>query len=164
MSDLVQRFHQFHQKGTRQIGQYYCIPAVVSNALIGKTEFAETFATTAFEQPPEQGFFNPEKSEKTIKFIAENVGKGNPVLVSTDHIPWEQGILTRICCHMWLALHVDVAGNTAICHDPGNDLLFHIPVRMAVPVAVGDKTTGLEIGLRGRLTTSNYFCLAFSRR
>lgn len=207
MSDLLQRFRTFHPNGTRQIGQYFCIPAVVSNAirvlgsdeysqekirdawyamkgrtieadinqqmtgagpdvveaLVKKTEFAKSFATTPFEQPPEKSFFNEQKAVNTVQFIAENLGKGNPVLVSTDHIPWEQGILTRLCCHMWLALHIDVAGNTAICHDPGNDLIFQIPVQMVVPVALGDKKIGIEIGLRGRLTTSNYFCLAFSK-
>jgi hypothetical protein len=208
MSDLVQQFRRFHPNGTRQIGQYFCFPAVVCNAirvlgsdeysqekirdawyamkgriieadinqqmtgagpdvvdaLVKQTDFAKTFVTTPFEQPPEKEFFNEKKAEYTIQFIAENVGEGSPVLISTDYIPWEQGILTRLCCHMWLALHVDIAGNTAICHDPGNDLIFQIPVQMVVPITLGGKTAGIEIGLRGRLTTSNYFCLAFSRK
>jgi hypothetical protein len=208
MSDLVQRFQQFHQNGTRQIGRYFCIPAVVSNAtrvlgseeytqekiraawyamkertvepdihdqmtgagpdvvqaLVQQTDFDRQFGTTSFELEPERSLFNAEKADRTIRFIAEEVNKGNPVLVSTDIIPWERGILASIGFHMWLVLQLDLERNIAVCHDPGDDLLFSTPIRMAVPVALGDQTIGLEIGLRGKVTRSNYFCLSFWKR
>ncbi len=208
MSDLVQRFQLFYGNGTRQIGRYFCIPAVVSNAtrvlgseeytqekireawyamkgrtiepdihaqmtgagpdvvqaLVQQTEFDRQFGTTPFEQEREDSLFNAEKARRTIQFISEEVNKGNPVLVSTDIIPWERGILTSIGFHMWLVLQLDLERNRAVCHDPGDDLLFPIPVRMAVPVALGDQTIGLEIGLGGKVTRSNYFCLSFWKR
>lgn len=208
MSDLVQRFQQFHKNGTQQIGRLFCIPAVISNAtrllgsddysqsrirdewyamkgrqieseineqmggagpdvvqaLVKRTDFDGLFGTTAFEQERENSLFNSDKADRAIQFIADEVSRGNPVLVSTDIIPWEKGILTPIGFHMLLVLQIDQTANSAVCHDPGSDLLFPIPLRMAVQVDVGGKAISIEVGLRGKVTRSNYYCLSFWKR
>jgi hypothetical protein len=208
MSGLVQHFQQFAGQDTRQIGRYFCIPAVVSNALrilggadftqgrirdewyahqgktpepnlddqmVGagpdvikvlkmRTDFSHRFDTESFDLPREPSLFDAAKADQTVSFVKKHVTQEHPVLVSTDRIPWEEGLLTRLCCHMWLVLSVDTNGNRAIAHDPATDLLFEVPLHMAVPLQMGTTVVGLEIGLRGRLTTSNYFCVAFWKK
>lgn len=208
MNELLRRFHDFHRKNTKQVGPYYCIPAVVSNALriLGadeftqrriceewygmkgepvpsdineqmqgagpdvvealrqRTDFSQRFETESFTRERETSFFSESKADETIEFVARHVKQDHPVLVSTDLIPWEQGIIDRCCCHMWLLLDVDKGQNLAIAHDPGNDYLFPVRIRMSVLLQIGGRSVELEIGLRGRVTTSNYYCLAFWRK
>jgi len=205
---LVQEFQKFHGQDTRQIGKFFCIPAVVSNALriLGapefnqyrirdewyamkgrtpeptldeqmkgagpdvvdalkrNTDFPNRFETEAFERPSEPSFFCVSKADEAVSFIANHVSLGHPVLVSTDSIPWEQGVVQRFCCHMWLALYADTAANFVVAHDPATDILFRASIEMSVPVQMGSTAGELEIGLRGRITTTNYFCLAFWKR
>lgn len=208
MSKLIDQFQRLVGQNTRQIGRFYCIPAVASNALrlLGgseftqeqirdvwydhhgktlesspddqmkgagpdvirilkqKTDFSTRFDSESFDLPSEPSFFSAGKADQTIDFIVKHTSQEHPVLVSTDSIPWEQGILTRLCCHMWLVLGADKNNNMAVAHDPGNDQLFNVPIQMAVPVKMGASIAEIEIGLRGRLTTSNYFCTAFWKK
>ena len=203
---LTQEFQKLVGQNTRQIGRYYCIPAVVSNALrvLGGSDFTQEkirdlwyaehhrqvepnpdhqmtgagpdvietlkkttafsgrFDSKSFDLPKAGSFFDSGKADQALDFIHQNSSQGHPVLVSTDAITWEQGIITRLCCHMWLILETNMTSNMAMAHDPGNDSLFQIPIQRAVQVS--GNVLPLEIGLRGRLTTSNYFCAAFWKK
>lgn len=202
MSQVSTNFQRILGQDTRQIGQNFCIPAVVSNALrilggheftqewirdlwyveqgrqlepnpddqmtgagpdvidsLKRTaEFSSRFDCESFELPKANSFFDSSKADQTLDFIARHTAQQHPVLVSTDSIPWEQGILNRFCCHMWLILEVDRTTNKAVAHDPSNDLLFDLPLHMAIDVKMASQVFQLEIGLRGRLTTNNFFC------
>jgi hypothetical protein len=136
----------------------------VIDVLRQRTDFSSRFDMESFDLPRELSLFDSGKADQTMTFVTKHVTQEHPVLVSTDRIPWEQGILSRLCCHMWLVLSVDTSGNRAIAHDPGTDVLFEVAIQMAVPLQMGTTVVGLEIGLRGRLTTSNYFCVAFWKR
>lgn len=138
-------------------------PGVISITL-GDARWSTQYGYATFDRPAATSFFDSSKADDALTFVEGHTGQDHPVLVSTDYISWEQSILQRLCCHMWLVLHYDKVNNLAIAHDPGTDLLFEMPISMTVPIAFNGTTQPLEIGLRGRLTTSNYYCCAFWKK
>ena len=93
--------------------------------------------------------------------MSGHIHLGHPVIVSTDHLPSHHGVVHRRCCHMWLALSLDQASNLATVHDSGNDELFEIEISAPTQVACMGNNVEFDLGLRGRFTLTNYFCLAF---
>lgn len=207
-SNLLNSFRAFHGHGTKQIGEYFCIPASLANALRtlgcddfsqerirdeyyhsqGRAlepsiddqmtgvsfdvfeplrqlpEFSNSYATDRFERPGDHNPFDMSKAEEALQFIIGHLRVDEPVIISTYWIPWEFGILQFRCCHMWLALAFDDANDEMIVHDPGDDSLSAVRMHMAIPVIVNGRTLSLEIGVRGRITHTDYNCLAITRR
>jgi hypothetical protein len=135
-------------------------PGVVG-ALRSQTDFNSRFTTASFERPLENSVFNAAKADEAIQFITDHVTQSHPVMVSTDHLVIQNGLIQRICCHMWLVLALDDVAKQITAHDSGNDDLFEIPISTPKQHTHIGQKVDIDLGLRGRVTNSNYYCLAF---
>ncbi len=134
-------------------------PAVV-DALRARTDFSKRFSTEPFERPRENSPFHCAKANEALQFASDHVESAHPVLISTDHLVNEPGVTLRIGCHMWLVLSLDRASNRATAHDSGNDDLVEIEISTPSQVSYMGKNVEFDLGLLGRFTLTNYFCLA----
>jgi hypothetical protein len=116
-----------------------------------------------FARPGDSNLLDLSKSNAALSFIENHLAQNHPVIISTQIIPWEQGILNVVGYHMLLALEINIAQNVCILHDPGNDLLVPMQIVQNVSLMVGANTLEFPIGLLGKITHSDYNCLALWR-
>lgn len=132
----------------------------VVETLIRRTSFSQTFAQERFSRPGDQNPLDLSKADEALAFIEGHLSQQHPVVVSTWSVMPQSGSLSASCCHMWLVLAIDRHLNTAVVHDSGDDRLFPVPVTYETIVPIGTQFALLNTGLRGRITHSDYSCLA----
>ena len=136
----------------------------VIDAVEHHVDYKEVFSTEHYLDAEDYNIFDCSKAERALQFIRRHLEQDHPVIVSTWWVPWDHGILQPQCCHMWLALAYD--DNTMLCtlHDPDSDQIFQIPFYLSVPLFYKGQRQDLEIGLRGRITHTDYKCCALIKR
>lgn len=125
-----------------------------------RTSFSKTFAREGFSRSGDQNPFDLSKADEALTFIEGHLAQQHPVVVSTWSVVPQSGMLSTSCCHMWLVLAIDRNLNTAIVHDSGDNQFFPVPVTYETIVPIGPQFASLNTGLRGRITHSDYSCLA----
>ncbi len=116
-----------------------------------------------FSMPGDLDLLDLSKSNDVLSFIENHLAQNHPVIISTQIIPWEQGILNVVGYHMLLALEINISQNACVVHDPGKDLLMPMQIVQNVLLRVGANTLEFPIGLLGKITHSDYNCLALWR-
>jgi hypothetical protein len=132
----------------------------VVETLVRRTSFSKTFEREGFCRPGDQNPSNLQKADEALTFIERHLSQHHPVIVSTWSVVPQSGTLSASCCHMWLILAIDRSLNTAIVHDSSDNQFFPVPVSYETIVPVGPQFATLNTGLRGRITRSDYSCLA----
>jgi hypothetical protein len=65
---------------------------------------------------------------------------------------------------MWLVLAFDRSLNTVLVHDSGDDQFFPVPVAYQTVTPLGSQFVVLDTGLLGRITHTDYSCLALWKK
>ena len=137
----------------------------IVNTLKGCTNFAQKFETASFCRPGDQDPFNLSKADEAISFVESHMSQNHAVIVSTWTLILFNGALVPQCCHMWLTLAFERAHNYAIIHDPGDDQLQPVAISHDVHLpGIGGGCVTLNTGLRGRVTHTDYSCLAIWKK
>jgi hypothetical protein len=136
----------------------------IVETLKNRTEFNKFFDTDIFTCQGDHDPFNLSKANEAVEFVAKHVGLERPVVVSTwSPIIIKDGV-TMQCCHMWLVLAYEATANCAIVHDSGDDNIKPVPISAEVQLPARKGTRTLNLGLRGRITHTDYSCMAIWKR
>jgi hypothetical protein len=136
----------------------------IVETLKNRTKFNRFFDTDIFTCPGDNDPFDLSKADEAVKFVEKHVDLEHPVIVSTWLLTMFNGRITPQCCHMWLVLAYEATANYAIVHDSGDDSIKPVPISSEVQLlAVSGKVT-LNEGLRGRITHTDYSCMAIWKR
>ncbi len=136
----------------------------IVQALENHSTFSSVFATEVFTEQGDQNPFDVAKAEQALDFIKKHAVQEHPVVVSTWMLDWQSGALSPACCHMWLLLGYDEQSNVAFVHDPATDQVVAVGIRLSAVLNFNGQVRQLDIGLRGRITHTDYSCLAIWRK
>ena len=104
--------------------------------------------------------FELSKADLAIDFIESHLNAEHPVIVSTwNRVPLPDVIEIQ-GFQVWLVLGFDRSANHVTVHDPGTDELIGLPISEMMPITLNGEHVLLDVGLRGRITHSDYSCLA----
>jgi hypothetical protein len=131
----------------------------VIDAMEAEPNYSKELTSQRYSDSADQDLFNYTKADKAISFIIAHLEQEHPVIVSTWLIPWHTGFLAPQCCHMWLALAYDETNDIILVHDSAVNQIGLVP--RSSPRLVGSKLV-VDIGLRGRITHTDYCCSATS--
>lgn len=117
-----------------------------------------------FSRPGDNNPSDLTKSKEALSFIVDQINNEHPVIVST----WNLGIngLGNFFLngyHMWLLLSVSLKSNTFVYHDPGYDQIYTGPICETQEIQTSKGKIQLQTGLLGKITHSDYNCLALWR-
>jgi hypothetical protein len=136
----------------------------VIDAVEEEQDFNSSYEAIRYSDHGDPDIFDCSKAERAIHFIRTHIEQGHPVIVSTWRIPWEAGILQPQCCHMWLALAYDDNPMLCFVHDSASNQIVQVPFYLTVPLVIRNQRVDLEIGLRGRITHTDYCCCAIKKK
>lgn len=136
----------------------------VMNALKGSPDFDSVFDFEVHSDAGDGDIFETAKAEKALLFVQDHLSKEHPVIASTWQLCINQNRqLFPACCHMWLILECDNNGATTY-HDPHTDKIETIPTRQLTTLQVAGSSRQVDVGFRGRITHTDYNCLAIWRK
>lgn len=117
-----------------------------------------------FSRPGDDNPSDLTKSREALTFIVDQITNEHPVIVSTWNLAINRsGNLFVNGYHMWLILSVSLQSNSFVYHDPGNDQVNTGPICETQEIQTNKGIIQLPAGLLGKITHSDYNCLALWR-
>ncbi|MDD5368831.1 MAG: C39 family peptidase [Anaerolineaceae bacterium] len=117
-----------------------------------------------FSRPGDSNLLDLSKSRETLSFISDQITKEHPVIVSTWNLALDgSGNIFVDGYHMWLLLSISFQSNSFIFHDPWTDQISASPILETKSIQTKKGSIQLAGGLLGKITQSDYNCLALWR-
>ncbi len=121
-------------------------------------------AHRSFSKPGDDNPLDLTKSREALTFIVDQITNEHPVIVSTWNLAINtSGDFSMNGYHMWLILSVSLQSNSFVYHDPENDQVYTGPICETQEIQTNKGIIQLPAGLLGKITHSDYNCLALWR-
>jgi hypothetical protein len=123
-----------------------------------------TIGFDLFSRPADNDPFEFEKSKEALPFIDAHLKQNHPVIVSTWCLSINpDGNFVLNGHHMWLILDLSLEANECIYHDPWEDEIYKTPILELNEIITENGPIQFPDGLLGKITHSDYNCLALWR-